>query len=65
MSGVRRPRAPKVRALLVILGLLAVGGVLYALSGLANRQLLPLIEGTSLAIVAVVCLLLALRRTRR
>ena len=63
--GVRRPRDPRIRALLVILVILAVGGAVYALVGLAQRQLLPLIEGVSLFVVALLCALFAVRRTRR
>jgi hypothetical protein len=53
-----------VRALVVVLVLLAVGGALDALSGLAQHQLLPLLRGGSLVVVAVLCVVLALRRTR-
>jgi hypothetical protein len=60
----RRPRDPRVRALLVILVILAVGGVGYALVGLAQRQLLPLVEGVSLFVVASLCAFFAARRTR-
>jgi uncharacterized membrane protein len=61
----RRPRDGRVRALVVVLVLLAVGGALYALTGLAQQQLLPLLEGASLLVVALLCIGLALRRTRR
>lgn len=66
MSGdrrVRRPRDPRIRALLVILAILAVGGAVYALVGLAQHQLLPLVEGVSLFVVAVLCAFFAARRT--
>ena len=62
--GVRRPRDPRIRALLVILIVLAVGGAIYALYGLAQQQLLPLIEGISLVVVALLCAFFAARRTR-
>ena len=60
----RRPRDPRIRALLVILVVLAVGGAVYALVGLAQQQLLPLIEGVSLFVVALLCAFFAGRRTR-
>ena len=63
--GARRPRDPRIRALLVILVVLAVGGAAYALVGLAQRELLPLIEGISLFVVALLCAFFAARRTRR
>ncbi|HEV7623362.1 MAG TPA: hypothetical protein VGO26_04450 [Amnibacterium sp.] len=63
--GARRPRDPRIRALLVILVLLAVGGAVYALTGLAQQQLLPLVEGGSLVVVALLCAVFAARRTRR
>jgi hypothetical protein len=53
-----------VRALVVVLVLLAVGGAFLALTGLAQQQLLPLLEGASLLVVALLCIVLALRRTR-
>jgi peptidoglycan/LPS O-acetylase OafA/YrhL len=65
VSGSRPRRDPRIRALLVILVLLAVGGAVYAVVGLVQQQLLPLIEGTSLLVVAVLCALFAARRTRR
>lgn len=61
----RQPRDPRIRALLVILVVLAIGGVVYAVVGLLTQQLLPLIEGTSLFVVAVLCALFAGRRPRR
>ncbi|MGN6742990.1 MAG: hypothetical protein ACTHJL_06790 [Amnibacterium sp.] len=64
MSGARPPRDPRIRALLVILVILAVGGAVYAVVGLLQQQLLPLIEGASLLVVAVLCALFAARRTR-
>jgi hypothetical protein len=60
----RRARDPRVRALLVILVILAVGGVGYGLYGLTQRQLLPLVEGVSLFVVASLCAVFAARRTR-
>jgi hypothetical protein len=62
--GVRRPRDPRIRALLVILVILAVGGAVYALVGLAQHELLPLVEGVSLVVVALLCAFFAARRTR-
>ena len=62
--GVRRPRDPRIRALLVILVILAVGGAIYALVGLAQHELLPLVEGVSLVVVALLCAFFAARRTR-
>ena len=62
--GVRRPRDPRIRALLVILVVLAVGGAAYAVVGLAQHQLLPLVEGVSLVVVALLCAFFAARRTR-
>jgi inner membrane protein involved in colicin E2 resistance len=62
--GVRRPRDPRIRALLVILVILAVGGVVYALVGLAQQLLLPIVEGASLFVVALLCAFFAARRTR-
>jgi hypothetical protein len=61
---VRRPRDPRIRALLVILVILAVGGAVDALTGLLQHHLLPVIEGASLLVVAVLCAVLAARRTR-
>jgi hypothetical protein len=61
---VRRPRDPRIRALLVILVILAVGGAIYALVGLAQHELLPLVEGISLVVVALLCAFFAARRTR-
>lgn len=63
--GARPPRDPRIRALLVILVILAVGGVVYALVGLAQQQLLPIVEGVSLFVVALLCAFFAARRTRR
>ncbi len=62
--GVRRPRDPRIRALLVILVILAVGGAVYALVGLTQHELLPLVEGVSLFVVALLCAFFAARRTR-
>jgi hypothetical protein len=59
------PRDPRIRALLVILLVLAMGGVVYALVGLLQHQLLPLIEGSSLFVVALLCALFAARRSAR
>ncbi|MCU1474297.1 MAG: hypothetical protein JWQ92_2365 [Amnibacterium sp.] len=62
--GARRPRDPRIRALLVILLVLAVGGVADALVGLAQRQPLPIVEGGSLFVVALLCAFFAARRSR-
>ena len=62
--GVRRPRDPRIRVLLVILVILAIGGAVYAFTGLVQQQLLPLIEGVSLVVVALLCAFFAARRTR-
>ncbi|MDH2443048.1 hypothetical protein QDR37_03715 [Amnibacterium sp. CER49] len=61
----RRPRDGRVRALVVVLVLLAVAGAFLTLTGLAQQQLLPQLEGASLLVVALLCIVLALRRTRR
>lgn len=65
MSGVRPPRDPRIRALLVILVLLAIGGATYGVVGLAGRTTLATVEGFSLLVVAVLCALFAARRPRR
>lgn len=53
------------RLLQVLLAVLAAVGVVLAIGGFVQKQLLPLIEGASLAVVALACIPIAGRRFRR